>query len=254
MNNLPSRSEGKVTSCKNCGHEEKYHKATQYYKENDCHFFINEENLLDYERCFCEQFVPSEDNCDWSATERENNNLYPKGHEKVTRGCGKEVFFKMKIYKCGKEGYLCPSCSNLSLSYHKDSKLNSSSPNSPTNLPSRRVNLGNREVAKDKDPNSALNIRTSKKSDLGSDIQPKGCKPLSDRIFIAKHFPNREVIDKKDVAEAVRKLKEDEVKESFDIFDVLTELRNGSITRETSERWIINKFNEKIDKIFGEFK
>lgn len=41
--------------CKNCGHEKKFHKPSQYYDGKDCHKFINEDRL-NYERCGCKVF------------------------------------------------------------------------------------------------------------------------------------------------------------------------------------------------------
>ncbi len=47
--------------CKNCGHEKKFHKPSQYYEGTDCHKFVNENNRLDYERCGCKKFASEEE-------------------------------------------------------------------------------------------------------------------------------------------------------------------------------------------------
>ena len=155
--------------CKNCGHEEKHHISTQYYKGKDCHVFVNED-ALDFERCDCKQFIP-----------QENNNLYPKGHEKVTRGCGKAINYPDGTFRmnCGFELYpndfrLCPSCS----------------PNSP-------VITGNSVDSETagKDPET---LRYTNQS--GSDI------PLSDKPECKYMLSG---VCEHCLAEAVRKLKEE---------------------------------------------
>ena len=55
------RSIGKFKVCKNCGHEKKFHKPSQYYDGNDCHFFIDDNRLnFNYKRCGCKKFEPKE--------------------------------------------------------------------------------------------------------------------------------------------------------------------------------------------------
>ena len=202
--------------CKNCGHREVYHKIGN---KGQCMFVLEAGGKIISE-CDCEQFITQEElsfeetfskeNLEkHTVAHRENNNLYPKGHEKVTRGCGKEFgWVKVKGKKepiiCDGKGNLCPSC------FPRDD-TGSASNHSPTNLPSRRVNLGNREVAKDKDPVRSGNAD----GNSGSDI------PLS--VKVGKYG----AYEGKDVAEAVRKLKEE---------------------------LYYNDLKEKVDKIFGEFK
>ena len=122
-------------------------------------------------------------NCDWSATERENNNLPSRSEGKVTstlkgmKGCGTDYYdqYGKFVFICGIEGKLCPSCS-----YPKGYKPNSSL-----------------ESSRDKDPEKVTAGMKSSRN-AGSDIS------LSDKLFEVKEA---KVMFVKDVAEAVRKLK-----------------------------------------------
>ena len=219
MNNL------KGTRCENCGHDKDYHGKRKGYEEpkklGKCYFSkghqSNSMNIIDF-ICDCKQFInlkvtsPSEDVTIYDNIE--NNTL------KGMKGCGNN---KILGVDC-----LCPSCS---ICPQCDMGVSSClcSNHSPTNLPSRRENLGKEQVSQGKEPDRTICEQS------GLDI------PLSDKIF--NHIDGRKFYFERDVAEAVRKLKEeiDNIPEGKDEFP-------------RSKSFVKRIIKKKINKIFGEFK
>ncbi len=173
-----------MNKCKNCVHSKKNHGCKGYSDAKDdigkgeCNY------------CNCKQFIPQER----KMSKEEMDLLYNKGEGldysfEENQGCGR--YFNAGRSKCHTVNGLCPSCSL------KDD-TGSASPHSPTNLPSRRVKLGNREVAKDK---GSEGTNRKKSSEITSKTSESDFI-LSDKMIRMGY--DKDMYYEKDVAEFIR--------------------------------------------------